>query len=233
MKSGRTKNTTRNIGAGLIDRLVSLVLPFAIRTAIIWTLGAEFTGLASLFASILQVLSIAELGFNTAIVYNLYKPMADGDEKKICETVSLFKKIYRVVGFVMLIIGLAIMPFLPQMINGGYPSSINLYIVYLLYLVNSAASYFLFAYKECLLIADQRQDIAKNTRTAVKVLVYLSQLIVLLITKNFYVYLIVQIIGTILTNILIQFITVKNIHTINMLAQKLKCQKALRNKLAD
>ena len=209
MEKSRTKNTARNIGAGLLNQIISIVLPFINRTAILWTLGAEFTGLAGLFSSILNVLNIAELGFNTAIVYSLYKPMADKDHEKICEIVSLFKKIYTIVGTVVLVGGLAVMPFLTHLINGSYPDVINLYVVYLLYLFNSVISYYLFAYKECLLIADQRQDVAKNIRTVVKVVVYLTQLLVLIITKDFYIYLIVAIIGTILTNLLIHISTRK------------------------
>lgn len=209
MSESRTKNVTRNIGAGLINQIVAIVMPFINRTAILWTLGAEFTGLAGLFSSILSVLNIAELGFNTAIVYSLYKPMADKDYQKICEIVSLFRKIYTIVGIVVLVGGLAVMPFLPNLINGSYPNSVNLYMVYLLYLVNSAVSYFLFAYKECLLIADQRQDVAKNIRTIVNIGRYLMQLLILVVTKDFYLYLWTSIAGTIVTNLLIQIFTVK------------------------
>lgn len=150
MEKSRTKNTTRNIGAGLLNQIISIILPFINRTAILWTLGAEFTGLTGLFSSILNVLNMAELGFNTAIVYSLYKPMADRDHKKICEIVSMFKKIYSIVGTVILLGGLAVMPFLTSFIHGSYPDTINLYIVYFLYLINSAVSYYMFAYKECL-----------------------------------------------------------------------------------
>ena len=93
MADSRTKNTMRNVVAGLINQGVSIILPFVNRTIILWTLGAEFTGLSGLFSSILSVLGIAELGFNTAIVYSLYRPMAEHDEHKICEIVSLFRKI--------------------------------------------------------------------------------------------------------------------------------------------
>ena len=176
MGKSRTENTTRNIGAGLLYRMVIIILPFINRTAILWTLGAEFTGLAGLFSSILNVLNMAELGFNMAIVYSLYKPMADKDHKRICEIVSLFKRIYTIVGTIILIGGLAVMPFLTYFINGSYPDTINLYIVYLLYLINSAISYYMFAYKECLLIADQCDDVAKNIRTIVSIARYLAQL---------------------------------------------------------
>lgn len=207
MADSRTKNTVRNISAGLVNQAVSIILPFINRTVILWVLGAEFTGLSGLFSSILSVLGIAELGFNTAIVYSLYKPMAEHDEKRICEIVSLFRKIYGVIGTIILTCGIAILPFLKFLIHGTYPSQINLYVIYLLYLLNSVISYYLFAYKECLLIADQRQDIAKNIRTVVNVARYSVQFIILIIFHSFYYYLIVAIVGTIATNLCIQYIT--------------------------
>ena len=116
MVDSRTKNTVRNIGAGLINQVVSIILPFINRTIILWSLGVEFTGLSGLFSSILSVLGIAELGFNTAIVYSLYRPMSEHDENKICEIVSLFQKIYGIIGTIVLVLGMAIMPFLKYLI---------------------------------------------------------------------------------------------------------------------
>lgn len=231
MANSRTKNTVRNIGAGLVNQIIKIVLPFINRTAILWTLGAEFTGLTSLFSSILNVLNIAELGFNTAVVYSLYKPMAEQDEKKICETVSLLKKIYTVIGTIILIVGLLLMPFLPFLIKGTYPNSINIYVLYLLYLLNSAISYHLFAYKECLLIADQRKDIAQNIRSVVNIARYLSQLLVLLITKNFYIYLIVAIIGTIITNLILEIITRKRYPYYKKVNSKLKISDGMKKEI--
>lgn len=232
MEKSRTKNTTRNIGAGLVNQVISIILPFINRTAILWTLGVEFTGLAGLFSSILNVLNMAELGFNTAVVYSLYKPMADKDHKRICEIVSMFKKIYSIIGTVVLVGGLAVMPFLPNFIHGSYPDTINLYIVYLLYLINSAVSYYMFAYKECLLIADQRQDVAKNIRTIVNIARYLAQLLVLIITKDFYAYLIVAIIGTIITNLLIHFSTRKRYPFYKRIKAKMKIPTEMKKQVS-
>lgn len=206
----RTKNTLRNVNSGLINRMVMLLLPFINRTAILWILGAEFTGLASLFSSILSVLNIAELGFNTAIVYSLYEPMADKNTEKICEIVSIFRKIYRIIGMVIFGVGMVIMPFLKFFIQGSYPENVNIYLLYFFELINASISYYLFAYKECLLIADQRQDIGNNIRTIVSIFRYLLQFFVLLFLKNYYIYLLVAIIGTIATNLCIQYMTKKN-----------------------
>lgn len=231
MEKSRTKNTARNIGAGLLNQAISIVLPFINRTAILWTLGAEFTGLAGLFSSILNVLNIAELGFNTAIVYSLYRPMADKDHKKICEIVSLFKRIYLIVGTIILVGGIVIMPFLPNLISGSYPDTINLYVVYILYLANSVISYYLFAYKECLLIADQRQDVAKNIRTIVNIARYLVQFLVLVLTKDFYLYLIISIFGTIVTNLLIQISTIKHYPFYRDIKAKLKIPTEMKKQV--
>lgn len=227
MADSRTKNTFRNIGAGLINQVVSIILPFINRTIILWSLGVEFTGLSGLFSSILSVLGIAELGFNTAIVYSLYRPMSEHDENKICEIVSLFQKIYGIIGTIVLVLGMAIMPFLKYLIHGSYPSEINLYVVYFLYLLNSVISYYMFAYKECLLIADQRQDMAQNMRTIVNILRYVTQFVVLLKFRSFYYYLIVAIIGTIVTNLGIQCITVRKYPYFKQIKKKQHIPKEL------
>ena len=227
MADSRTKNTVRNIGAGLINQVVSIILPFINRTIILWSLGVEFTGLSGLFSSILSVLGIAELGFNTAIVYSLYRPMSEHDENKICEIVSLFQKIYGIIGTIVLVLGMAIMPFLKYLIHGSYPSEINLYVVYFLYLLNSVISYYMFAYKECLLIADQRQDMAQNMRTIVNILRYVAQFVVLLKFRSFYYYLIVAIIGTVVTNLGIQCITVRKYPYFKQIKKKQHIPKEL------
>lgn len=226
LSDGRTKNTSRNILAGLLNQMVSIVLPFVNRTVVLRTMGADFTGLAGLFLSILGVLNIAELGFNTAVVYSLYRPMAEHDEDAICEIVSLLRKIYLLVGTAILGFGILLMPFLPNLIHGSYPDSINLYLLYFLYLINSAVSYYLFAYKECLLIADQRQDIAHNIRSVVSTARYILQFIVLLATHNFYCYLITAVLGTVVTNISIQYATLKRYPYFHFVQSKLKPPKS-------
>ena len=209
MEDSRTQNTLRNIYAGLLNQFVSIVLPFINRTIILWTLGAEFTGLSGLFTSILGVLGVAELGFNSAIVYSLYEPMAKHDEKQICQIVSIFRKIYNIIGTVIFILGMITMPFLKYFINGTCPNSINLYMLYFLYLLNSVVGYYMYAYKECILIADQRKDLAQNMRTFVNIIRYITQFIVLILTKDFYAYMLIAIIGTVVTNLGIQYLTTK------------------------
>lgn len=209
MQESRTQKTTRNLVTGFLNRGVEIGFPFLIRTAILRALGAEYTGLIGLFSSILEVLNIANLGFDTSIVYCLYEPMAKNDKEKIRYYITIYKKVYNIVGTIVLLCGMVLLPFLPRLIKGSYPETINIYFLYILYLLNSAISYFLFAYKSSLLIADQRKDVSNNIRTAVGVIRYTLQFLVILFTKNFYVYVIVQIGGTVLSNLLIQVETTK------------------------
>lgn len=201
MKFDRTTNAKRNIFWGGINKIVLIIMPFIIRIVIIRKLGAEYLGLDSLFVSILQVLNITELGFSSAIVYCMYKPVAENDENTICELLMYFKKIYRVIGGVIFFIGFALLPFIPYLIQGDYPQSINIYILYLLYLINTVISYFLFAYKSALLTAYQRNDIISNINTIVKIIVSLLQSVAILIIGNYYGYVLALIIGTVINNI--------------------------------
>ena len=130
----RTKNTKRNIVSGLINRIISILLPFLIRTAILYILGAQYMGLNSLFTSVLQVLNLAELGFSSAIVFSMYKPIAENDTEMICALMNYYKKVYSCIGTGILVVGLAIVPVITKLINGSWPADINIYLLYLIYL---------------------------------------------------------------------------------------------------
>ena len=106
MANSRTYNAKRNIFWGLVNKFITLSLPFIIRTIIIRKLGVEYLGLGSLYSSILQVLNMAELGFSSAIIFNLYKPIAENDTGKICALMALYRKIYRIIGLGILTVGL-------------------------------------------------------------------------------------------------------------------------------
>lgn len=202
MKLERTKNSLRNIAWGGINRLITIILPFILRTLFIYTLGAEYLGLNSLFTSILTVLNLAELGFSNAIVYNMYKPIAEHDNAQVCALMMYYRKIYRIIGFFITICGLIVLPFLGNFINGSVPADINLRLLYLLYLGNTSISYFLFAYKNCILTAHQREDIISKINIILKLFMYVLQAIFLIYFKSYYAYVITMILNTIVTNVI-------------------------------
>ena len=201
MSDSRSQNTKRNIVSGLIYSGVSILFPFLIRTVIIYALGMDYVGLQSLFASILQVLNLAELGFSSAVVYHMYKPIAQGDTDTVCALLAYYRKIYRNIGLIILAAGTAIMPWLPKLIEGSWPADINIYLLYFLYLLNTSVSYMLFAYKSSLLNAVQRNDLVDRVSIFISTGKYLIQVLVLVLTRNFYLFVLVSVAASVVTNI--------------------------------
>ncbi len=202
MMSSRSQNIVRNISSGTINRLVILVFEFIIRTVMVRTLGTEYLGLGSLFTSILQMLNMTELGFGSAVVFSMYKPIAEGDKEQICALLNIYRRFYHIVGCLILGIGLALLPFLDKLIMGSYPREINLYVLYIVYLSNTVMGYFLFAYRESLFIAHQRDDIRSNIRTVAKFIMYSTQLLILVTVRDYYIYVILLPLCTIFINLL-------------------------------
>ena len=205
MQRGRTYNVIRNISSGLVYKLISIFLPFILRTVMIHYMGIQYAGINTLFSSILQVLSMAELGFGSALTFSLYKPIVDNDEEKICKLLNLYKIIYRRLGCIILGIGIILIPFLQYLIKGSYPNDVNIYVLYIIYLFNTSISYFLFAYKQSLLNANQRNDIVNTVGMITYAISYTVQILAILITKNYYVYIIFTPICTVVNNILVAF----------------------------
>lgn len=201
MKLERTKNTGRNIVYGTTLKLYQIVVPFLIRTAMIYCLGIQYVGISSLFVSILQVLNLMELGVGSAMVFSMYKPIAQDDTETICALMRLYRLYYRVIGLAILVIGVILVPFLPHLIKDDLPSDVNLYVLYLLNLAATVASYWLFAYKNCLLAAYQRNDITSKIGMAISTIEYGLELLVIVFFKNYYLYLLVKILTQILSNI--------------------------------
>jgi len=201
MKFNRTKNATKNIIFGTILKIYQIIVPFLIRTAMIYLLGVEYLGLNSLFTSILQVLNLAELGVGSAMIYSMYKPIAKDDKITICALMKLYKLYYRIIGTVILIIGLMLCPFIPNLIKSDLPPDMNVYILYILNLMATVFSYWLFAYKNCLLQAHQRTDITSKITLIVNTIQYIIQILLLFIFRNYYYFVIVLLLGQIGINI--------------------------------
>lgn len=209
MKFERTKNATRNIAFGVIVKIYSMAVPFLMRTLMIYFMGVQYLGLNSLFASVLQVLNLAELGVGSAMVYGMYKPIAEDDTEKICALMRLYRTYYRIIGLVILVLGCAIIPLLPHLIEGDLPADVNLYVLYALNLGTTVFSYWLFAYRNCLLSAYQRNDISSKISLAITTVQYGLQCVVILVLKNYYIYVIVAFVLQIVSNLVTALITKK------------------------
>lgn len=198
----RTKRSLKNISTGLVFKIVGMIFPFVIKTVMIQKLGVEYLGLNSLFTSILMVLSLSELGIGSALVYNMYKPIANKETEKVCALLKVYRDVYRIIGIVIAFIGIILMPFLSLLIKGSYPNDINIYILYIIYLINTVLSYLLFAYKKSILEANQLNGYSNILETITTFFMYIMQIIVLIMFKNYYIYIIFLPISTLVLNIL-------------------------------
>ena len=206
---GRTKNASKNLLFGTIYRFILLLAPFAVRTVMIKTLGVEYVGLGSLFSSILNVLNLAELGLNSAIVFTMYGAIATNDKQQIKQLMSFYRKTYRIIGIIVLAGGCIVAPFLDYFISGDVPADINKYIVYFMMLISTSLTYFLFAYKTCLFTAHQRSDVPSKIGSVITLALNVTQCILLLLFKNYYFYLIVIPVSTIANNLILALLCSK------------------------
>ena len=203
-------NALSNMFFAALSKCVAIIGPFAVRTIIVYKLGNEYVGLNSLFTSILNVLNLAELGFGSAMTFSMYKPANEGDYEKLSSLLNFYKFVYRIIGVIILVLGLALTPFIKCLINGTYPENVNIYVLFIIYLLNTVASYTLFAYKSSILVANCRNDILYAIQGIVQFIMYVVQIVVFIITSNYYFYIIFLPLFTIINNALIYYITRKN-----------------------
>ena len=196
----RTQNSVRAILSGIIRQVLNVGLPFITRTVLLYVLGTEYLGLSGLFSSLLSFLSLAELGVSNALVYSMYRPVAENDVKTTRALLALYRKLYRIIGTVILVAGLAFVPFLHLLIKGDVPADINLYLLYGIYLFNTVCSYFLFAYRGSLLTAHQRVDVDNIINSVIPMVTWVAQMLMLLISRSYYAYIIFVPVSTVVTN---------------------------------
>lgn len=203
MEFNRTRNAKRNIAWGLFNKIIAMMIPFIMRTIIIYTLGNLYLGLNSLFTSVLNALNLAELGVGSAMVFAMYKPVAENDELKVSALLLLYKRVYLIIGCIVLGLGVVLIPFLRSLINGSVPSDINLYVIYLIQLLTTSFGYFFMAYKSSLFIAYQRTDITSKVEIVSEIVMYSVQIMALLLFKSYYVYIIAALCRVVVYNILL------------------------------
>ena len=189
MREQKVKSTIKNLYSKLYIVAVTSIFPYIIRTLLIKYIGIEYTGVSSLFSSVLQVLNMADLGFGTAVVFFLYGPVDKQDVNKVNAILKLYRKAYRIVGVIITAAGLCVMPFLPELIQGkSIPDGINIYIIYLIYLFNATFGYLTVGYKEVLFEATKDADIPSKIGGTTALIMYIIQIFTICIYKSFYMY---------------------------------------------
>ena len=203
MENSRTKNSVLNMVASVAIRVMTLVMAFVSRTVFIYVLGAEYLGLNGLFTNILSFLALSELGLGSAIAFLLYKPIADNDVERMKTVMHFYKRCYVVVGFAILLLGCCLMPFLDSMVTLDQNIPENLYIVFFLFVLQSAVSYFFAAYKQTFVNANQKAYLLGKIEVAFTVVNCVVDIIVLLLLRDFLAYLAFKVIVVIIKNLVL------------------------------
>lgn len=151
----RVDSIAKNVRISAACQVLLMVVNFALRRVFVLVLGREYLGLDGLFTDILSMLSLAELGFGTSVLFSLYKPVAEGNQEKIKSLMSLYRRAYQVIGTVVLVAGVSLTPFLNAFVKEMPAGIPHIRWIYILNVLNSGVSYF-FIYKTSLLFAYER-----------------------------------------------------------------------------
>ena len=200
MAVSRSKRTAQNAVMGFTYQFVTMILGFVSRVVFLRTIGVEFLGLNGIFGDVLTLLSMADLGFSTAMAYSFYKPLADGDKDAIAALVAFYKRIYNIIAMAVLLIGLAVIPFLRLIVKTE--QDIPLLEVYYLFSLARVVTSYLFVYKTTLLTADQKDYKVVWIRMITNVSKVCLQILMLVVFKSYILYLTVATVMGILGNLI-------------------------------
>jgi O-antigen/teichoic acid export membrane protein len=204
MIRSRKKNATLNIFFGYITQIAIFILSLVSRRIFLKFLSIDYLGINGLYSNILSVLALPELGLDTAVVFSLYKPVADDDSRLIYSLLAYFKKVYYTIAIVIFSIGMMIIPFLKYIISSNLPLN-SLIIYYVLFLTNTVVTY-LVAHKVALLSASQNQRIQKIISLMTTIILQILQIVVLCVWANYYIYLLCTIVSTVISNIILDYV---------------------------
>lgn len=204
----RTNAAIMNSSIASIGQILTLIAQFVARTFFIHILGQEFLGLNGLFVNVLSFLNFAELGIGSAITYALYQPLANNDKAQVSALMLQFRRWYRYIALVVAVSGLIVTPFLPYFVHNQATHFVNIYIAFLLSLANTVASY-LVSYKRTLLIANQQGYMNTINTVGFSLVQQILQVVLLIIVPSYYIYLIVQLVFMVASNIRISHVVDK------------------------
>ncbi len=183
----RSKRALYSFIFNTIAQIINTLLAIIVRKLFFATLGADLLGLNSLFSSIILYLSISELGIGQSIAMCLYKPLADGNMRKVASYMHLLKRIYIFVGCMILVLGLLAAPFIYRFTDVPY-SRVYIAVAFMINVLSTAVMYF-FSYKKILLSADQRDYVLSAIQIGYRSVLNILQIWVLITSANFYLFL--------------------------------------------
>ena len=201
----RTRHSINNSFWGVFYRVLHMIGPMLLRRLIIYRIGAAYIGLSSVCVSIFQVLNLTELGFASAAVYMMYKPIAENDTATVRRLLTLMRTIYRVVGLVILIAGLAVLPFLHVFVKDDVKVDGNYWLVYVMFLFHAVMTYWMFSYEGSIFTSHQRTEVNFQICSVIILVQYIGQYLAIVYTENYYWYMLVYALLIIPQNLMTHF----------------------------
>lgn len=193
----------------MIAQILSMVMGFISQRFFLRYLGLEVVGINSVITETLGFLSFAELGVGTAISFRLYKPLTQNDTNELAALMKLYRTLYQIIGIVVLVAGLGLSFMLPIFINDTSFDFKFIYCAYFVQLIATASTYF-FAYKRSLIFVDQKQFVCKISDISCNIVFSIFRILILIFTCNYHLYLIVQLLQTLTSNIILSCYCNKN-----------------------
>lgn len=201
----RLKRSAQNAAVGILGQVFSIACNFATRMVFVRTLSQDYLGIEGLFSSLLVMLSLAELGIGSAIIYSLYEPLAKNNHEKIRALMQLYRRAYWTIAAIVATLGILFSLKLEWFIK-EIPDIKHLRLYFLLFVANTAISY-LYSYKGTLIGADQKQYLVDIWRYVFTLIMTLGQIIVLLTTGSYFGFLVCMVVCTFLQNFVVSIVT--------------------------
>lgn len=198
----RSAATMKNSAWGILSQAVACFLSLFSRRVMLETIGVEGVGLNAFLMSVIAMLSLAELGIGTAIVYHMYVPLAENDTDRIVRLMNFYKTVYRAIAVAIVLLGLALLPFMDRIVKDVSYSRGYVSLIFVLFLLQTTSSY-LFTYKRSLLSADQKQYIITLYDMGYKIVTVIAGIAVLKLTHELAWYLVLLTVATVAENLLI------------------------------
>lgn len=191
----------KNSSISFISQMSTMLFTFLTRSLFVKYIGVELLGLNSTFSSVLNALSLAELGFQSAVVYNLYRPLHDGKQDEINAIMNILKIIYRGVGIFFVTASILVTPFLNVIVTGIAVTPI-VYMYFWLQALASVCTYFL-AYQRAILYADQKEYVSKTIDLLCSFFFNIAQCVFLVCFHSYVMYLLLKVVQTYISNIVV------------------------------
>ena len=94
----RNKLALMSSSVSMAAQVLYLLINFILRRFFIRYFGVEILGINGVLLDVLNTLSLADLGVQSAIVFRLYEPLAKQKESEVNEIITLFRKVYWLIG---------------------------------------------------------------------------------------------------------------------------------------